>query len=99
MARQESMGAGRNARILLALGLAVCTFLFVVLSTSHVHPGGQEDAACPLCQAAHMGISTALAAQALPVPVVERAEVQSFVPFLHAELFLPSGSPRAPPSA
>jgi len=46
-----------------------------------------------------MGISTTLAAQQIPVPLVERATVQSFVPFLHSELFLPSGSPRAPPSA
>jgi len=88
-----------NASRLLALALCVFTVFFVVLSTSHIHPNGQDDGACQLCQAAHLGISTALAAQELPVPVVERAEVQNFVPFLHSELFLPNGSPRAPPSA
>ena len=88
-----------NAVRLLALTLCVFTLFFVVVSTSHIHPNGQDEGACQLCQAAHMGISSALAAQELPVPVVERAEVQRFVPFLHSELFLPSGSPRAPPSA
>lgn len=88
-----------NALKLLALTLCVFTVFFVVLSTSHIHPNGQDDGACQLCQAAHLGVSTALAVQDLPVPLVERTAVQSFVPFLHSELFLPSSSPRAPPSA
>ena len=88
-----------NAVRLLAFSLCVLTVFFVVSSTSHIHPNGQEDASCRLCQAAHMGISAGLATQTLPVPLVERAEVQNFVPFIHSELFLPSASPRAPPSA
>jgi hypothetical protein len=88
-----------NAIKLLALTLCVFTVFFVVLSSSHIHPNGQDDGACQLCQAAHVGMSAALAAQELPVPLGERAEVQKFAPFFHSELFLPSGSPRAPPSA
>jgi len=88
-----------NAARLLALTLCLLTVFFVVSSTSHIHPNGQEDASCRLCQAAHMGISAGLATQALPVPLVVRAEVQNFVPFVHSELFLPGASPRAPPSA
>jgi DUF2946 family protein len=88
-----------NVLKLLAFSLCVFTVFFVVLSTSHIHPNGQDDGACQLCQAAHLGISTALAAQDLPVPLIERASVHSFVPFLHSERFLPNSSPRAPPSA
>ena len=84
---------------LLAFAVCVFTFLFVVVSTSHIHSNGQDDGACQLCQAAHLGIPTALAAQDLPVPLVERATFESFVPFVHSELFLPNSSPRAPPFA
>jgi len=88
-----------NAIKLLAFTLCVFTVCFVVVSTSHIHPNGQEDAACPFCQVAHVGISAALVTLDLPVPLVERAEVQKFAPFFHSALFLPSSSPRAPPSA
>jgi len=88
-----------NAAKLLAFSLCVLTVSFVVSSTIHFHSDRQNDSACQLCQAAHMGISPGLATHALPVPLVERTAVQSFVPFLHSELFLPSASPRAPPSA
>ncbi len=99
MGVDRTMRPRANAVSLLALTLCVFTVFFVVLSTSHIHPNGQDDAACPFCQVAHVGISAALPTLDIPVLLVERAEVQSFVPFLDSELFLPSGSPRAPPSA
>jgi len=80
-------------------GLALCTLLFVVLSSSHFHPDNQNDAACRLCQAAHVGVSTAPAVGALPTPLVERAEVSSFASSVALELFLHSAPSRAPPSA
>ena len=88
-----------NAVRLLAFALCVFTVFFVVSSASHIHPNGQEDAACRLCQAAHVGVAVAPAVQSLPVPLIERAAIECFVPFFLFELFLPSGSPRAPPSA
>jgi hypothetical protein len=88
-----------NAIRLLALTLSVFTVFFVALSTCHFHSNGQDDAACRLCQAAHAGISTPQAAQEAPVPLVERTDLPRHVLFVHSELFLPSASPRAPPSA
>jgi hypothetical protein len=79
--------------------LAVCALLFVVISTCHIHPDGQNEAACRLCQAAHVGVSTAPVAGALPAPLAARAEVSSFVAPVALELFLHSAPSRAPPSA
>jgi hypothetical protein len=97
--RQLNSSRKHSARFLLALGLAICTFLFVVLSSSHIHASGQEDAACQLCQAAHIGISTALQASVLPVPLIQRAEPPRLVASVALELFLHNAPSRAPPAA
>ena len=99
MARGGRAGFGHNARILLALALVVCTLLFVVVSTCHIHAEGQSDGACQLCQAAHIGIPATLGTNELPAPLVQRSEPPSSDPFVHSELFLSSAPSRAPPSA
>ena len=91
--------ARANAVTLLAFALCLFTIFFVVGSTSHIHSNGQEDAACRLCQAAHVGISAPMVAQVLPVPLVERAELFAPVQSVQFERFLSSASPRAPPFA
>jgi hypothetical protein len=97
--RKSNSARQNNARLLLALALAVCTLLFVVLSTSHVHPGGQEDAACQLCQAAHIGITAVTAAGLLPAPLIVRAEMPRPLASVALELFLHNAPSRAPPAA
>jgi len=99
MRQQEHAGAGRNARALLAAGLALCTLLFAVFSSSHIHSAGQDDATCRLCQAAHVGITTAPSAEALPALLIERAELPPLLCSVALELFLHNAPSRAPPSA
>ncbi len=93
------MRSRTNAARILALVLSLFTVYFVVLSTSHIHPNGESDAACRLCQATHVGISTSLSTSELPVPLVGRAGVERSIPSFHPELFLSSAFSRAPPSA
>ncbi len=49
-----------------AVALALTALIFVVQTVSHVHPDGQEQAACQLCQIAHTGI---VATANAPVPI------------------------------
>jgi uncharacterized membrane protein affecting hemolysin expression len=51
----------------MAVALALTALIFVVQTVSHIHPDGQEQAACQLCQIAHTGI---VATANAPVPIV-----------------------------
>jgi len=90
---------GANAKRLLAIALSILTVFFIVLSSSHFHADGHSDTTCPICQAAHIGVSPALAIAQLPAPLVHRAEPPAFVPSVHIEQSLSSAASRAPPSA
>ena len=92
-----SDGAFRFAKGL-AIGLALASLLFLLQVTPHGHANGQDEAACRLCQAAHIGVTPALAAVTLSVPLTEFGVV-----FLQTTKTAPetaaSNSPsRAPPS-
>lgn len=97
--RDRGNRAGRNAVRIAAIALGVCTLLFVALSTAHIHNSGQDDSACNLCQAAHVGISAAVQADALPAPLIQRAELPQAIGFVTLELFLHNAPSRAPPAA
>ena len=95
----KKMRPGANAKRLLAIALSILTVFFIVLSSSHFHADGQSDAACQICQVAHIGISAVVGTAELPAPLIQRSEPPPSLAFAHTELFLSSAASRAPPSA
>ena len=81
----------------LALTLALFSLAFLLQVTPHVHANGQDEAACSLCQVAHLGVATAVAVISLSVPFVSFGKIAITSEVSLAEP--PSGhsSSRAPP--
>jgi hypothetical protein len=90
--------ARQNWARALALGLSLLVFLFV-LQAPHAHRYGQDDTACQLCQVAHLGFHPAVAAPALPAPLLAAGRVQPLVLALRDTPLSLDGPSRAPPSA
>jgi hypothetical protein len=83
----------------LALTLAVLFVVFYVEALSHSHANGQDEAACQLCQAAHIGPAQACVTSSIVAPLLTAGYVQPFVLAFHQELFFHDSPSRAPPSA
>jgi Protein of unknown function (DUF2607) len=82
----------------MAVALALTALVFVVQAVSHIHPDGQEQATCQLCQIAHAGI---LATATICVPFaaeVPTGPVEQPTLFLHQEDFSFGSPARAPPT-
>jgi hypothetical protein len=92
----------RNERLnltrLLALALAVLFVLFVGQALIHSHAKGQSEAACQVCQAAHIGSSPKVLASSLFIPLLAIEYVQPFVVTIHQEFFFHDSPSRAPPT-
>jgi hypothetical protein len=82
----------------LALVLALLSFLFLLQVTPHGHANGQDEAACRLCQVAHLGVAAAVTAVCLNIPLVPVGQVTPSAPLAKAEIFFAHSSSRAPPS-
>lgn len=82
----------------LALGLAMTSLLFLLQVTPHGHANSQDEAACRLCQAAHIGVIPALEAVTLSVPLMEFGVVSVQAADAARESAAGNFSPRAPPS-
>jgi hypothetical protein len=65
---------------------------------AHAHANGQDEAACRLCQVAHLGVTPAVSALALSVPFVEFGSVPSFAGAAASESCSWHSSSRGPPS-
>jgi hypothetical protein len=80
-----------------ALTLALLSLAFLLQVTPHSHANGQDEAACRLCQVAHLGVTPAVAVVSFSIPIVSFSEVVICSEVSLAEL--PSGhsSSRAPP--
>ncbi len=80
-----------------ALTLALLSLAFLLQVTPHFHANGQDEAACRLCQVAHLGVTPAVALISFSTPIISFGEVvvNSAVSFTKP----PSGhsSSRAPP--
>jgi hypothetical protein len=80
-----------------AFTLALLSLAFLLQITPHSHANGQDEAACRLCQVAHLGVTPAVAVVSFTIPIVSFSEVVicSEVSFVEP----PSGhsSSRAPP--
>jgi hypothetical protein len=83
----------------LALTLALLFVVFYVQALSHSHSNGQDEAACQLCQAAHIGSAPASVVPLLLTPLLSIGYVQPFILTFHQELFFHDSPSRAPPSA
>lgn len=86
------------ARVL-ALALALLFAVFCAQALSHSHANGQDEAACQICQAAHLGPAPASVTPLLLTPFLTTGYVQPFVVTFHQELFFHDSPSRAPPSA
>jgi hypothetical protein len=83
----------------LALTLAVMFVVFCVQVLSHSHANGQDEAACQLCQAAHIRSAPASVVPLLITPFLSIRYLEPFVLKFHQELFFHDSPSRAPPSA
>jgi|ERR1700757_3389032 hypothetical protein len=88
-----------NLARVLALTLAVLFVLFVGQALSHSHEKGPSEAACQVCQAAHIGSAPASVGLSLITPLSASGYVESFVVAFHQELFFHDCPSRAPPVA
>ena len=91
------LGRGRFAKGL-AIALALASLLILLQVTPHGHANGQDEAARRLCQAAHIGVSPALAAVTLSVPLIEFGVVFLQTTKTAPETATDNSPSRAPPS-
>jgi cytochrome c5 len=84
---------------LLAVCLAILSLLFVAQALNHSHTKGQNEAACHVCQAAHIGGAPKTLAPTLFSPLLAIGFVPPFVVTIHQELFSHDSPSRAPPAA
>ena len=89
----------RNLARVLALALAVLFVLFVGQALSHSHAKGQSEAACQVCQAAHLGPILPAGPFSVHIPLQAVGYVEPFVVAFHQEFFFHDSPSRAPPTA
>jgi len=87
-----------NSARALALATAILFVLFAAQALTHSHADGQNEAACQLCQAAHLGSAPTAGIASLVNPLLATGYVQPFVVTIHQELFFHDSPSRAPPS-
>ena len=83
----------------LALSLTVLFVLFVGQALNHSHTRGQDEAACQVCQAAHIGSGPKALAPSLFSPLLAIGYIHPFVVTIYQEFFFHDAPSRAPPSA
>jgi hypothetical protein len=82
-----------------ALTLAVLSVLFVAQALTHTHAKGQNEAACQVCQAAHLGAAPTAGTTSLVSPLLATGYVRPVLVTIHEELFFHDSPSRAPPAA
>ena len=90
--------ATRHLARVFALTLAILFVVFYAQALSNSHSDGQDEAACQLCQAAHIGTAPASVTPLLHTPLLTTGYVEPFVASFHQELFFHDSPSRAPPS-
>jgi hypothetical protein len=81
------------------LTLAVLSVLFAAQALKHTHAKGQNEAACQVCQAAHLGAAPASGSVSLVSPLLATEYVQPVLVTIHEERFFHDSPSRAPPTA
>jgi hypothetical protein len=82
----------------LALALSLLSLVFLLQVTPHGHANGQDEAACRLCQAAHLSVIPTVSAIASSVPLVPISEVATVDLKADPQSFSRHSDPRAPPA-
>lgn len=88
----------RRIARLLAFALALLSLVFLLQVTSHGHANGQDEAACRLCQAAHISAAPAISGIVLSVPLLPVGEIAAECVYPSTEIFYSHADPRAPPA-
>ncbi len=88
----------KRFRTPLACALAVLALVFLLQVTPHGHSNGQDEAACRLCQAAHISVTPALSGIVLSVPLVPVGEIAAPLVGPASETYLAPFDSRGPPS-
>ena len=83
----------------LALAIASCMVVFLIQVVIHDHENGQNEAACRVCHAAHIGIAPAINALLLAAPLLPSGSVREIAVQFHKDLFGHDSPSRAPPIA
>ena len=94
---QLAQKPGRQLARSLAFALTLLSLLFLLQVTPHGHANGQDEAACRLCQAAHLGVIPTVSEIVSSVPLVPVSEVGATDLGIAAESFFRHSDPRAPP--
>jgi hypothetical protein len=81
----------------LACLLAVFALSFLLQLAPHSHENSHDEAACRLCQAAHLGVAPAVVGPTISAPLVTLEIIATVVPVLLAEFFFEQSPSRAPP--
>ena len=81
----------------LALALALLSLVFLLQVTAHSHANGHDEAACRLCQVAHLGVIPTVSGIASSIPLAPVSAVATFTLGIVSESFLSHSDPRAPP--
>jgi hypothetical protein len=82
-----------------ALTVAALSVLFIAQTLSHSHVKGQNDAACQVCHAAHLGSAPAAGTASLVRPLLATGYVHPFILTIHQEFLFHDSPSRAPPTA
>jgi hypothetical protein len=83
----------------LALAIACCIVVFLIQVVIHDHENGQNEAACRVCHAAHMGAAPAVNAPLLAAPLLPSGSIRELAVQFHKDLFSHDSPSRAPPIA
>jgi len=82
-----------------AFALVVFCVLLLTQALTHSHEKGKNEAACHICQAAHLGAGPTAGIELLSGPLLTAGYVQPFVVTFRQEIFFHDSPFRAPPAA
>ena len=91
--------SGRRIASTVAIALALVSIVFLLQVTPHGHANGHDEAACRLCQAAHISAIPAVSGVILSVPLVAFGKVTTVGVVSPVESFSSHADSRAPPAA
>lgn len=83
----------------LAMTIACCIVVFLIQVVIHDHESGQNEAACRVCHAAHMGAAPGINALLLAAPLLSSGSVHEIAVQFDKDLFSHDSPSRAPPIA
>jgi hypothetical protein len=83
---------------LLACSTALVALLFLLQVAPHNHTNSHDEAACGLCQVAHLGVTPAVSLPSFSVPLVLLGLTATYTAAEHTEFFFEQSPSRAPPS-